>query len=81
MKQWLTIEYDTGDTITYYNGIVNSRDGAPAIITNNGYRLWFENGKLHNIAGPAVIDPHGEREFWVEGKQTFGINILGEFVE
>ena len=35
----------------------------------NGENLWhFKKGKLHNLAGPAIVRKDGTKEYWIEGK-------------
>lgn len=68
MKQWIINYYDTGDMITYLNGKVHSRHGSPAIITNNGYSMWFEEGLLHRENAPAFVNYNtGIHEWWTHG--------------
>lgn len=75
MKQWIINYHDTGDMITYLNGMVHSRNDSPAIVTNNGCSMWFFEGKLHRDVGPAFINySTGIKEWWTHGVQT-GSNV------
>jgi hypothetical protein len=69
MDQWIINEYDTGDTISYYNGVVESYKDHPAVVSNNGTLLWFSNGKLHRVNGAAVKNINGTQEYWLDGVQ------------
>ena len=43
------------------------REDGPAIEYPNGEKIWWNNGKLHRIDGPA-IDDNGYKEWWINGK-------------
>lgn len=61
--------HDTGDKITYVNGLVHSIDGEPAVRCRfDSYMFWFEYGKLHRAKGPAAISSNGY-EYWLYGEQ------------
>jgi hypothetical protein len=43
------------------------RDGAPALISNNGDRGWYQHGLLHRMDGPAVITTKGDQYWYING--------------
>jgi hypothetical protein len=48
-------------------GELHRTDG-PAVVCEDGYQVWYLNGKRHRVDGPAVEDTDGSREWWVDGK-------------
>jgi hypothetical protein len=34
----------------------------------DGRETWWEDGKLHRLDAPAVIDPNGDMSWYVQGK-------------
>lgn len=69
MNQYLINEYDTEDTLTYFNGKLHGYCGGPAVIAFDGTQIWFEHGVLHRDYGPALIGPNGNLEYWYHGEQ------------
>lgn len=67
-NQIIKVEFKTGDTIYYLDGLVHN-EHLPAIITNDGLLLFFKHGKLHNESGPAYFGPRGLVEYWLEDIQ------------
>lgn len=54
---------------TYHYYIHNKlhRIGAPAVLSGS-LQMFYEEGLLHNLHGPAVYDPvHKKEEWWVRG--------------
>ena len=53
----------------YFNnkGQLHCIDG-PAVIYNNGTKVWYKDGKKHRINGPAFIGPNGTKSWWIEGE-------------
>jgi len=51
------------------------RDDAPAMIYNNGTKIWYQHGKRHRTDGPAVTapitdeNPYDRDEYWLDGKR------------
>ena len=45
-----------------------NRNGAPALLWDDGQAVWFQQGMAHRENGPATIDPNGEYSSWVKGK-------------
>ena len=43
------------------------RDDGPAVKTQNGDMLWYQNGVLHRIGGPAIERVNGEWGYFVNG--------------
>ena len=44
------------------------RKDGPALIFDDGIKIWYENDKRHRLNGPAVINQNGwqEEEFWID---------------
>lgn len=50
--------------LTDTHGRLHSPDNdTPAIITKNGAKFWFYQGKVHRTKGPAIIDAEGNEQF------------------
>jgi hypothetical protein len=43
-------------------------DGAPALQSHDGTKMWFRHGVLHNDNGPAIERPDGSAECWKNGE-------------
>ena len=43
------------------NGMIEWADGS---------RIWWVDGQLHRVDGPALELPSGTREWWVHGKRV-----------
>ena len=64
------------EVVSLYNAIVfyikgtevPHREDGPAIISNNGKKEWWINGKRHREDGPAVEWPDGSKCWYVNGK-------------
>lgn len=69
---WKLVIHDSGDSIYYLDGVVDSLYGvAPAIQSKIGNKycfIWFKQGKLHRDNGPAYMFDN-IREYWLDGKQ------------
>jgi hypothetical protein len=61
-KKWLI-----RDGVEYFlpNGWYHREDG-PARIADNGCYIWYRDGKIHRIGGPAIDSPV-HSEWWVDG--------------
>ncbi len=47
------------------------RDGdRPAVIWSNGSKEWYQHGKRHRLANPAVIHVTGQPQTWIKGKRV-----------
>ena len=50
----------------------------PAIITSNGHKLYYMEGKCHRLDGPAIIYCDGKEEYCINGysltKEEFEIH-------
>lgn len=58
-----TISNTDGTVRTYLDGQLHSFDDDPAVLTREGRRLWYKNGKLHRDNDlPACIFVHDK--FW-----------------
>lgn len=57
------------------------RDGAPAIIYDDGMKVWVRMGDWHREDGPAVERPNGDNDWWLEGYKVSWDDETGwEFV-
>jgi len=45
------------------NGRLHSFDDNPAVIYNNGDKLWYKKGRFHRKGGPAIEWANGDK-FW-----------------
>lgn len=48
------------------NGVPHSID-SPAVITEDGTKIWYQYGVKHRLKGPAVEYSDGTKEWWVAG--------------
>ena len=46
------------------------RVGAPAWIADDGSEVWYENGKIHRVGGPAIEWADGRKEYWLDGQRV-----------
>jgi hypothetical protein len=61
-------------TLQWYKNGLRHRDGdKPAQIFSDGTLEWYKNDKLHRTAGPAVIIPNNEPQYWING-----VNLTSE---
>jgi len=51
----------------YIHGI-RHREGGPAII-HKDTKIWMKDGKLHRLDGPAIEDPGGPKQYWIDGQK------------
>ena len=56
-------------------GQLHQTNGA-AVVGEDGYRVWYVNGKRHRLNGPAIETPDGVTSWWVNGK-CLGYNNEG----
>jgi len=42
---------------------------APAYIDLAGYKVYYIEGKIHRLDGPAVMWANGEEEYWINGEE------------
>ena len=60
---------DTGDVrITFLNNKKHSFEGQPAVDGIDGLKMWYNNGVLSRLDGPAVEFPNGKTEYYINGK-------------
>jgi hypothetical protein len=45
------------------------QENGPAIITADGRKYWYQNGKPHREDGPAVECPDGNKFWYINGKR------------
>jgi len=66
------IHIDTGGNKFYYKDremtIFHRTDG-PAIISANGDKYWYVDGKLHRLDGPAIEYADGDKLWYVDDKR------------
>jgi hypothetical protein len=64
-------ETESNGTIIIKNelGLAHSYNGEPAIITCDGYKVWYDNGKKHRVGNPAVVKESFPKcyEWWHNG--------------
>lgn len=68
-NQRVIVTHDNyGNAYHYLNGLLH-RDGGPAIegIGETGIKKWYKDGNKHREDGPAVIRPHGDSEYHLDG--------------
>lgn len=54
------------------------RDDGPAIEYTDGYKVWYQHGKLHRLDGPAIEWANGHKEFWINDKRIKDVNSIEE---
>ncbi len=74
---------------TNEEGQYHRDDDLPAVIWENGYQVWCQNGLYHRLDGPAVIWANGSQEWfqhdlrhrldgpaiiWENGEQEWYVN-------
>lgn len=42
------------------------RKDGPALIFDDGIKIWYENDKRHRLDGPAYIDSKNKNEYWID---------------
>lgn len=62
-----TMINEKGDSHTYVNGLLHSKN-TPAVIYANGDKHWFKKGKLHRLEGPAIEEANGNNYWFKEGR-------------
>ena len=63
-------EYINGDIFYYKKDIgVWHNPYGPAIITSNGHKLYYMEGKCHRLDGPAVIYSDGKELYFINNKR------------
>ena len=63
-----------GDKYYYKDPIyyILHREDGPAVERADGDELWYQNGELHRLDGPAIISVfNGHREWYVDGVFIF----------
>ena len=59
--------------VRYYENIPLDkldRKKGPALVDGIlKFKLWYTNGLLHRLDGPAVIWGNGKKEWWINGKK------------
>lgn len=48
------------------NGVPHAVE-TPAVITEDGTKIWYQYGVKHRLDGPAVEHSDGTKEWWVAG--------------
>lgn len=60
-----TIVDNYGDKRTYVNGLLNSIDDEPALVTSKGDKVWYKSGMVYRDSDkPSWIDYEGN-QYWV----------------
>jgi sterol desaturase/sphingolipid hydroxylase (fatty acid hydroxylase superfamily) len=53
----------------YWNHSMIEKNNFTGIVNyDNGTKMWYCRGKIHNVNGPAVIHHNGIEEYWVDDK-------------
>lgn len=53
-----------GERNTYINGMLVKKE------TSDGKVEHYQDGRLHNLSGPAVESKEGQPEYWIGGRQV-----------
>ena len=51
-----------GERLTYINGMLVKKE------LSDGSIEHYQNGRLHNISGPAIERKKGQSEYWLDGR-------------
>ena len=64
----LECRVDSDGNVRYYNaqGQLHRVHG-PAVVSEHGFRSWFQNGRLHRVDGPAVEYSDEYRAWYING--------------
>jgi hypothetical protein len=66
----ITRTVDTLGNIHYENEDgLHHRENGPAIITYDGTKMWYINGKLHREDGPAYENYNSYNAWWINGER------------
>lgn len=57
-----------------FSGFLSHRDDGPAYITKD-YSLYYQKGFIHRSDGPAVIHSNGKKEYWIDGKEIYKVEL------
>jgi len=57
-----------GERDTYINGMLVKKEKSDGTIE------YYQNGRLHNLSGPAVSKKEGDSEYWIDGRQVSKID-------
>jgi len=66
---------DKNGTQRWFNkaGEIHRENDMPAVIFENGTKVWYKNGKRHRENDlPAIISSTGIKEWWINGKLIKG---------
>jgi hypothetical protein len=67
MRQGKIID-EHGDTRYYKDDQLHRDDDLPASVWAGGDKLWYQNGKQHRLAGPAIEYANGSNLYCIDGK-------------
>lgn len=67
MQVW--INQTSNAVMTLKDGRLHSMNGQPALVAPDGTRVWYQNGKIHNPDGPAVVFPDGTSRNYLFGRR------------
>ena len=75
---WIKLdsEHDESDKYEYYGNIYYFKKNTriphnpygPSYIDLAGYKVYYIEGKIHRLDGPARIFPSGRGDHWINGK-------------
>lgn len=69
------------DCIEYYYRGKRHRVGGPATVFNNGTIWWSHHGLIHREDGPAVTFFYGHKEWWLDDKRVFAMEVFEKYFE
>ena len=58
-----------GKHVSYFINDIQHRDNGPAFEYDDGYKVWYQFGKLHRTDGPARVNPNGFEEYFINNQQ------------
>jgi hypothetical protein len=61
------VEYSSGSTEWYFNGLLHREYDLPAIEYIEIIKKWYMHDKLHRIGGPAIERANGDKEWYIQG--------------
>lgn len=61
------ISRDKATMCWFQNDVIHRDNDLPAMVESNGYKEWYQKGKLHRDQGPAIVSPDGYKEYYYNG--------------
>ena len=63
-------------TKEWYKNGKHHREGGPAVEFSCGDKWWCKDGEFHREDGPAIEKANGGKEYWLNGTQIEGKDLL-----